>query len=200
MSDLRTQIEDIWAARDSLDTGDEGVNSTIHAAIELLDTGEARVAEPDGGGRVLVNEWLKLAILLLFRQSQMSTVEVGPFEFADKIPLKADYASRGVRVVPGASARWGSYQGPGVIMMPSYVNIGAYVGPTPWWTPGRPSVPVHRSERTCTSRGALESVAYSNRRTPFPSWSVMTALSEVAASWLRVPGSETAWCSVRGRS
>lgn len=128
MSDLRTQIEDIWAARDSLDTGDEGVNSTIHAAIELLDTGEARVAEPDGGGGVIVNEWLKLAILLLFRQSQMSTVEVGPFEFADKIPLKADYASRGVRVVPGASARWGSYQGPGVIMMPSYVNIGAYVG------------------------------------------------------------------------
>lgn len=128
MSDLRTQIEDIWAARDSLDTGDEGVNSTVHAAIELLDTGEARVAEPDGGGGVIVNEWLKLAILLLFRQSQMSTVEVGPFEFADKIPLKADYASRGVRVVPGASARWGSYQGPGVIMMPSYVNIGAYVG------------------------------------------------------------------------
>ncbi|MDP6215492.1 MAG: hypothetical protein QGI41_11245, partial [Acidimicrobiales bacterium] len=73
MSDLRTQIEDIWAARDSLDVDDEGANSVIHAAIELLDSGEARVAEPDGEGGVVVNEWLKLAILLLFRQAQMST-------------------------------------------------------------------------------------------------------------------------------
>jgi 2,3,4,5-tetrahydropyridine-2-carboxylate N-succinyltransferase len=128
MSDLRTQIEDIWAARDSLDAEDDGANAAIHSAIDLLDAGEVRVAEPDGDGGVVVNEWLKLAILLLFRQAQMSTIEVGPFEFADKIPLKSDYASRGVRVVPGASARWGSYQGPGVIMMPSYINIGAYVG------------------------------------------------------------------------
>ena len=128
MSELRRQIEDIWAARESLDAEDDAANSAIHAAIDLLDAGEARVAEPDGEGGVLVNEWLKLAILLLFRQAQMSTIEVGPFEFADKIPLKTDYAARGVRVVPGASARWGSYQGPGVIMMPSYINIGAYVG------------------------------------------------------------------------
>ncbi len=129
MSDLSTKIEEIWSTRDSLDADDEGANSAIHAAIDLLDTGEARVAEPATDGGMVVNEWLKQAILLLFSQAQISTVEVGPFEFADKIPLKTDYASRGVRVVPGASARWGSYQGPGVIMMPSYINIGAYVGP-----------------------------------------------------------------------
>ncbi len=67
-------------------------------------------------------------MLLLFKLTEMRTIEVGPFEYADKIPLKTDYMERGVRVVPGASARWGSYQAPGVVMMPSYVNIGAYVG------------------------------------------------------------------------
>ncbi|HJO20929.1 MAG TPA: 2,3,4,5-tetrahydropyridine-2,6-dicarboxylate N-succinyltransferase, partial [Acidimicrobiales bacterium] len=76
---------------------------------------------------VVVNEWLKLAILLLFKQARMETSEVGPFEFVDKIPLKRDFASRGVRVLPGAMARWGSYQGSGVVLMPSFVNIGAYV-------------------------------------------------------------------------
>jgi 2,3,4,5-tetrahydropyridine-2-carboxylate N-succinyltransferase len=75
-----------------------------------------------------VHEWLKEAILCYFRLSSMETIEVGPFEFADKIPLKHDYASLGVRVVPGASARYGSYLEPGVILMPSYVNIGARVG------------------------------------------------------------------------
>ncbi len=128
MSDLRQRIEQLWEGRDGLAADDSEANEAIHAAIDLLDLGEARVAEPDGSGGVVVNEWLKLAILLLFRQARMSTIELGPFEFADKIPLKTNYASRGVRVVPGASARWGSYQGSGVIMMPSYVNIGAYVG------------------------------------------------------------------------
>jgi len=76
----------------------------------------------------VVHEWLKRAILLLFRQSAMDTVELGPFEFADKIPLKGGYEAAGVRVVPGASARWGSFLDRGVILMPSYVNIGARVG------------------------------------------------------------------------
>ena len=128
MVDLRNRIETLWEGRHDLSVDDVEANETIREAIDLLDNGEARVAETDGDGGFLVNEWLKLAILLLFQQSQMSTIEMGPFEFADKIPLKSDYQARGVRVVPGASARWGSYQGPGVIMMPSYVNIGAYVG------------------------------------------------------------------------
>ena len=81
-----------------------------------------------GDGDVIVHQWFKHAVLLLFKISAMETIEIGPFEYADKIPLKTDYMARGVRVVPGASARWGSYQAPGVVMMPSYVNIGAYVG------------------------------------------------------------------------
>ena len=125
---LKARIEELWAGRDGLSHDDTEAVATIHAAIDLLDTGAARVAEPDTAGGVVVNEWLKLAILLLFRVSQMETIEMGPFEFADKIPLKTDWMARQVRVVPGAQARWGSYQGPGVVMMPSYTNIGAYVG------------------------------------------------------------------------
>ena len=128
MNDLAKQIENIWEKREELAVEDSEVNSLIHEAINLLDTGQERVAVYDSEHGVQVNEWLKLAILLLFRQSEMSTQEVGPFEFVDKIPLKKDYSERQVRVVPGASARWGSYQAPGVVMMPSYVNIGAYVG------------------------------------------------------------------------
>jgi 2,3,4,5-tetrahydropyridine-2-carboxylate N-succinyltransferase len=94
-----------------------------------LDQGTARVAEVDPAtDQVVVHQWLKQAILLLFRLRAMETIEVGPFEFADKLPLKKDYAASGVRVVPGASARWGSYLANGVICMPSYVNIGARVG------------------------------------------------------------------------
>ncbi|MEQ8716179.1 MAG: 2,3,4,5-tetrahydropyridine-2,6-dicarboxylate N-succinyltransferase [Acidimicrobiales bacterium] len=128
MSDLAASIDELWEARDTLGPDSTGAVATIHEAIGLLDRGEARVAEIGADGEVVVHQWLKRAILLLFRVSTMSTTEVGPFEFVDKIPLKTDYASRGVRVVPGASARWGSYQAPGVVMMPSYVNIGAYVG------------------------------------------------------------------------
>jgi 2,3,4,5-tetrahydropyridine-2-carboxylate N-succinyltransferase len=76
----------------------------------------------------VVHQWLKYAVLLLFRLADMTTTELGPFEYYDKIPLKHDYAGAKVRVVPGASARWGAYLGPGVIMMPSYVNLGARVG------------------------------------------------------------------------
>jgi 2,3,4,5-tetrahydropyridine-2-carboxylate N-succinyltransferase len=99
----------------------------VHEAIELLDRGEARVAEVVDG-KVVVHEWLKQAILLLFRLEDLAVMEVGPFEYHDKLPLKRDYPSARVRVVPGGSARWGSYLGPGVILMPSYVNIGARVG------------------------------------------------------------------------
>ena len=102
---------------------------TVTEAIGLLDTGEARIAEVDPiSDEVVVHQWLKQAILMLFRLKSMETMEVGPFEFADKLPLKRNYAAAGVRVVPGASARWGSFLDRGVICMPSYVNIGARVG------------------------------------------------------------------------
>jgi 2,3,4,5-tetrahydropyridine-2-carboxylate N-succinyltransferase len=100
----------------------------VEEAIALLDRGEARVAEPDGDGW-RVNEWLKLAILLYFRLRKVEPMEVGGLQFLDKIPVKRDYAARGVRVVPPGVARYGSFLSEGVILMPGYVNIGAWVGP-----------------------------------------------------------------------
>jgi 2,3,4,5-tetrahydropyridine-2,6-dicarboxylate N-succinyltransferase len=128
MADLRAGIEELWERRADLTPGDRDAHAVVRAAIDLLDRGEARVAEIDASGDVVVHQWLKQAILLLFKLSTMETVQLGPFEFVDKIPLKNDYAAAGVRVVPGASARWGSFLGRGVVMMPSYVNIGARVG------------------------------------------------------------------------
>ena len=127
MSTLQDQINELWARRDELTPADTDAFALVRQAIDLLDRGEERVAVPGPDG-VVVNEWLKHSILLLFRLSSMETTELGPFEYADKVPLKHDYQAAGVRVVPGASARWGSHLSKGVVMMPSYVNIGAYVG------------------------------------------------------------------------
>jgi 2,3,4,5-tetrahydropyridine-2-carboxylate N-succinyltransferase len=129
VSDLERQITALWESRDNLAAvmPEAEARDVVNSAIHLLDTGEARVAEVIDG-EVVVHEWLKYAVLLLFGLSQMETIEIGPFEYVDKIPLKHDYAAARVRVVPGASARWGAYLAPGVVMMPSYVNIGAHVG------------------------------------------------------------------------
>ncbi|MGZ8735254.1 MAG: 2,3,4,5-tetrahydropyridine-2,6-dicarboxylate N-succinyltransferase, partial [Acidimicrobiia bacterium] len=126
MSDLEQTITALWDGRDDLDAvmPRAEAETAVRTAIDLLDTGEARVAELSGG-EVVVHQWLKQAILLLFRLTSMSVEELGPFEYRDKIPLKHDYERAGVRVVPGASARWGAYLAPGVILMPSYTNIGA---------------------------------------------------------------------------
>ncbi len=107
---------------------DDGAARTVEEVLALLDEGEVRVAEPAGEGW-RVNEWAKKAILLSFRTRGMTTLEVGPFEYHDKMPLKGDWARRGVRVVPPATARQGSYVAPGAVLMPSYVNVGAWVGP-----------------------------------------------------------------------
>lgn len=131
---LRSGIEELWSRRSELSPADGDARRLAAQAIDLLDSGECRVAEAsDDAGKtgrspVVVNEWLKQAILLWFLLAEVSTVELGPFEYADKVPLKHDFAAAGVRVVPGASARWGSFLGRGVILMPSYVNIGARVG------------------------------------------------------------------------
>ncbi|MGH9033022.1 MAG: 2,3,4,5-tetrahydropyridine-2,6-dicarboxylate N-succinyltransferase [Acidimicrobiia bacterium] len=129
MDELAKTITVLWEGRDDLAAVMPApeARAAVHDAIDLLDRGEARVAEIVDGD-VVVHEWLKQAILLLFRLEQMQVAEAGPFEYLDKIPLKHDYADAGVRVVPGASARWGSYLARGVILMPSYVNIGAHVG------------------------------------------------------------------------
>ena len=129
MDDLEKIITGLWESRDNLESVMPLVDAqhAVHTAIDLLDTGEARVAELVDD-EVVVNEWLKYAVLLLFRLAHMETIELDPFEYHDKIPLKRHFAAAHVRVVPGASARWGSYLAPGVILMPSYVNIGARVG------------------------------------------------------------------------
>lgn len=129
MADLQATIEDLWDRRGELGPGNTEALAAVKEAVGLLDSGRARVAEVDAAsGEVVVHIWLKQAILLLFKLSAMETTELGPFEFADKIPLKHGYEAAGVRVVPGASARWGSFLERGVVMMPSYVNIGARVG------------------------------------------------------------------------
>jgi 2,3,4,5-tetrahydropyridine-2-carboxylate N-succinyltransferase len=126
---LRERVEELWRRRDGLAPGDTGARAVVEEAVGLLDSGRARVAEVEPGtGRVVVHEWLKEAVLLLFKLSAVETTEVGPFEYADRIPLKRDFERAGVRVVPGASARWGSFLDKGVVLMPSYVNIGARVG------------------------------------------------------------------------
>jgi len=118
-------IENAWNNRDLLT--DTEVQEAINSVIEKLDSGELRVAEPLKNGDWQVNEWVKKAVVLYFPIRKMETIEVGPFEFHDKMALKTNYAEKGVRVVPHAIARYGAYISSGVIMMPSYINIGAYV-------------------------------------------------------------------------
>lgn len=125
MNELKSKIEIAWENRELLK--ENVTQDAIRSVIGLLDRGELRVAQPEGDDWV-VNDWVKKAVVLYFPIQKMETIEVGPFEFHDKIPLKKNYAEQGVRVVPHAIARHGSFLEPGVIMMPSYVNVGAWVG------------------------------------------------------------------------
>lgn len=123
---MRSIIELAWDNRELLK--DPKTIEAIEAVIEDLDKGRLRVAEPLDNGEWQVNEWVKKAVVMYFPIRKMETIEVGPFEFHDKMKLKTNYAELGVRVVPHAVARYGAFVAPGVIMMPSYINIGAYVG------------------------------------------------------------------------
>ena len=122
------ELEDlINAAWDDINLLKEGqYNDGVNKVIKMLDKGELRVATP-AAGKWLVNQWVKKAVVLYFRISKMQTLHSGIFEYYDKIPLKKNFSEIGARVVPHAIARYGSYLASGVIMMPSYVNIGAYV-------------------------------------------------------------------------
>lgn len=124
MNDLIKIIEQAFENRELLK--ETKTQNAINEVIEMLDKGKIRVAE-FLNGEWTVNEWIKKSVLLYFPIRQMETIELGPLEFHDKIPLKRNYATQNVRVVPSAIARYGSFLAPGVIMMPSYVNIGAYV-------------------------------------------------------------------------
>lgn len=124
MNHLRDTIEKAWDDRSLLQ--EQKTLDAIRKVIDLLDEGTIRVSEPTLDGWQ-VNEWIKKAVVLYFPIQKMETFEVGIFEYHDKIPLKRGYAAKGIRVVPHAVARHGAYISKGVIMMPSYVNIGAYV-------------------------------------------------------------------------
>lgn len=121
---MREIIEAAWEDRSLLEQ--QTTQDSIRAVIDQLDLGQLRVAEPTPNGWQ-VNEWVKKAVVLYFPIQKMETLHAGPMEFHDKMPLKKDYAAKGIRVVPHAVARQGAYISSGVILMPSYVNIGAYV-------------------------------------------------------------------------
>jgi 2,3,4,5-tetrahydropyridine-2-carboxylate N-succinyltransferase len=122
---MRSTIEAAWENRELLK--EKSTIEAIEHVIEDIDKGILRVAEPTENGDWIVNEWVKKAVVMYFPIRQMETIEVGPFEFHDKMALKRNYKELGVRVVPHAIARYGAFIAPGVILMPSYVNIGAYV-------------------------------------------------------------------------
>lgn len=128
MSELETRIGQWFEQLSEMTPANHEARRDVELVIAKLDDGQLRVAEIDDKGDVIVHEWVKQAILLLFRLREMEKFEIGPFEYLDKLELKGDYERRGVRVVPGAVARRGSYLSPGVILMPSFVNIGAWVG------------------------------------------------------------------------
>jgi len=121
---MKSIIEAAWEDRSLLEK--EETQNAIRGVIQQLDLGQLRVAEPTDNGWQ-VNEWVKKAVVLFFPIQKMETIEAGPLEFHDKMPLKKGYAEKGIRVVPHAVAREGAYISSGVILMPSYVNIGAYV-------------------------------------------------------------------------
>lgn len=124
MSEIREVIETAWENRELLK--EQSTQTAIREVIDQIDKGELRCAAPGKEGWQ-INEWVKKAVVLYFPIQKMETIEVGIFEYHDKIPLKKGYAEKGVRVVPHAVARHGAYISPGTILMPSYVNIGAYV-------------------------------------------------------------------------
>lgn len=123
---MQQLIEQAYADPKMLDRPE--YREAVEEAIAQLDAGKLRVAQQNDGGEWTVNGWVKEAILLYFRLSGMKTIDAGPIEYYDKIPLKRGFEQLGVRAVPPAVARRGAYLAPGVVLMPSYVNIGAHVG------------------------------------------------------------------------
>lgn len=122
---MKEIVESAWLNRELLK--DKHTQDSIRTIIDELDKGKLRVAEKNTDNLWIVHEWIKKAVILYFPIQEMKTIELGPYEYHDKLKLKRNYSSLGVRVVPPAVARYGSYIAPGVILMPSYVNIGSYV-------------------------------------------------------------------------
>ena len=125
LQEAKTLIEKAWKDRRFLKNDD--TKEAIRKIVDLLDKGDIRAAEPSCTGEWLVNEWIKKAIILYFAIQEMNLIEVGPFEFHDKIPLKKGFDKIGARIVPPTIARYGSYIDKDVVVMPSYINIGAHI-------------------------------------------------------------------------
>ncbi len=126
LQSLEERVDELWRRREQLSDRDEAARAIVLSVMELLDSGRVRVAEIGCDGEVIVHEWLKRAIVMLFRVCPLEISEAGPMLFADRLPPKRSCAE--VRIVPGAYARFGSHIAPGAILMPSFVNVGAYVG------------------------------------------------------------------------
>src|ERR1700722_15219575 len=168
MSELRSPlapaIDDLWERRAELSPADSAARAEVVAAVDELDAGKARVAFVDPQtDDVIVDERAKRAILLAFRLLPMVQSQVGDFRQHDRVPLKTRLD--GVRVVPGAIARWGAYIAPGTVLMPSLSTSARTWTRARWWTPGRRSGPAPRSARTSTSPAGWGSAACSSRRT-----------------------------------
>ncbi|MEO7571965.1 MAG: 2,3,4,5-tetrahydropyridine-2,6-dicarboxylate N-succinyltransferase [Acidimicrobiales bacterium] len=127
MTDLEAEIGRLWIDRERWEAADDQAMSVVRRAINLLDTGQARVAEVIDDN-VVVHEWLKRALLLYLVGAPMETSQVGPFEISDRVPLKSGLADAGVRALPGSIVRWGAFIGSNSVLMPSFVNVGARVG------------------------------------------------------------------------
>ncbi|QIK16931.1 2,3,4,5-tetrahydropyridine-2,6-dicarboxylate N-succinyltransferase [Blattabacterium sp. DPU] len=126
MNKLKLEIDKAWNNKNVWET-DKNIKNIVIQVINLIEEGSIRVSNYFHG-KWIINEWIKKAIIMYFSVQNMNTIELGPLEFYDKIPIKNKFKKKGVRVVPHAIARYGSYISPGVILMPSYVNIGAYIG------------------------------------------------------------------------
>ncbi|WP_185871356.1 2,3,4,5-tetrahydropyridine-2,6-dicarboxylate N-succinyltransferase [Blattabacterium cuenoti] len=123
---IKLEIEEAWKKKDLWST-EKNIKKLVNEVIDLIEKGLVRVTN-FSNGKWGVNEWIKKSIIMFFSVQKMNTIELGPLEFYDKIPIKKNFKEKGIRVVPPAVARYGSYISPGVILMPSYVNIGAYIG------------------------------------------------------------------------
>ncbi len=127
--DIKAEIESLWQDLDQVHPGNKEAVQAVKEVIDLLDKGHIKVADVnEDATKIEVNDWVKEAILLWFRVNEIVVNEIGPFEYRDKLPLKGNYEQAGVRVVPMASARYGAFIDKNVVLMPSYVNIGAHVG------------------------------------------------------------------------
>ncbi|WP_185864605.1 2,3,4,5-tetrahydropyridine-2,6-dicarboxylate N-succinyltransferase [Blattabacterium cuenoti] len=126
VNEIKLDIEEAWEKKKSWST-EKNIKELVNKVIHLIEKGSVRVAN-FSSGKWVINEWIKKSIIMFFSVRKMDLMELGPLEFYDKIPVKKNFKEKGIRVVPPAVARYGSYISPGVILMPSYVNIGAYIG------------------------------------------------------------------------